>query len=306
MKKALLFLVTFTILSGCGQFVSVPTATGESIVTITPSFTPTPSQTPLPSYTITPTEWIRTYPTKKPLVVYGGVARTQFSAQFYNRGYFDFSPLLVLYTDGQLILSGRTKQLTLKETDEVLIKLEQLGFFQIETTYADDRQNPIYTLLTEQAPPYYINLGEIIVNGKESKTIIYEEEWKKYLIQPMKDIISYLESFSIEGTTLYQPDRMLVGFIMESEIPIPENATVIPWPSEVTPPSEGSTYDGVLYLEGTEALTLFNIIEENPDAYFTFAGLRFQVYLRPIYPHECHIYRYYPDPKQPFFTCDDW
>jgi len=307
MKKALLLLILSTIFSSCGQPAPSTTSIQESIATeIATPFVPTPSQTSLPSYTATPAEWIRTYATKKPLVVYGGVARTQFSAEFYNRGYFDFGPILVLYADGQLILSGRTKQLTSKETDEILVKLDQLGIFQIQTTYADDMQNPIYILPTEQVPPYYISLGVIVVNGKESKTIIYKTEWEEYLIQPMQDIISYLESFSTEGTTLYQPDRLLVGFVMESEIPIPEDATVIPWPSGITPPSESSQFDGVLYLEGAEALTLFNVKEENPDAYFTFARIRFQVYLRPIYPHECQIYRYYPDPNQPFFTCDDW
>lgn len=306
MKKILLLLITLAILSGCGQRVSTPIVSKEPVATIAPSFTPPPSQTPAPSSTVTPTEWIRTYATKRPLVVYGGVARTQFSAEFYNRGYFDFSPILVLYEDGQLILSGRTKQLSSKEADEVLAKLDQLGFFQIQETYAGDEQNPIYILPTEYVVPYYISLGEIVVNGEKSKTITYYTEWEKYLTQPMKNIISYLESFSTEGTTLYQPDRLLASIVLESEMPIPEDAAIIPWPSEITPPSESSTYDGVLYLEGIEALTLFNLKKENPDTYFIYEGITFDIYMRPIYPHECHIYRYYPDTKQPFFICDDW
>lgn len=300
-KKTLATLAALIILSGCGQ------PTPSPIITTTVStFTPILSQTSFPSFTPVPTEWIRTYATKKPLVVYGGVARTQISNLFYNRGYFDFSPHLVLYTDGQLILSGRTKQLTPKETDEVLIKLDQLGLFQIETTYATDPQNPIYVLPTEAVLPPYRSLGEIVVNGMESKKLVYEKGWEEFLIQPMKDVISYLESFSSEETTLFQPDRLLVGFVMESEIPIPDDATVISWPGEITSPSEASQYDRVLYLEGTEALALFRIMEENPDAYFMHQGIRFWVYLRPIYPHECHIYRYFPDPRQPFFICDDW
>jgi hypothetical protein len=59
-------------------------------------------------------------------------------------------------------------------------------------------------------------------------------------------------------------------------------------------------------LEGAEAVQLYNTVEENPEAYFIYEGIKFQPILRPIYPHECHIYRYYPDSKQPFFTCDDW
>ena len=307
-NKTVLFLLLLTILSGCEQAISAQTATKEPIATTIASFTPQPSQTAYLSYTPAPThtEWIRVYTTKKPLVVYGSVARTQFSQEFYQRGYFDFNPILVLYTDGQLLLSGRTGQLSSEETDKVLTILDQLGFFRIQTTYAADTQNPIYILPTEAMPSHYINLRELLVNGKESKKVIYERDWEEYLIQPMKDIIAYLDSFSREGTTLYQPDRLLVGFVMESEIPIPETATVVAWPSEITPPTESSRYDGVLYLEGIEALTLFNVKQENPDAYFTFAGIRFQAYLRPIYPHECHIYRYYSDPKQPFFTCDDW
>lgn len=308
MKSSFTILLVTILLFACGQ--SPPASITTIGLTATHSIVPsaTPTRTPGSTQTATPTEWIRIYPTKQVMVIYGEVARTQHSGLFYNRGYFDFSPSLVLYTDGQLIISGRyTKQLSPLETEAVAKKLEQLGFFHINDTPASDMENPLYILPTEPAAADSFRwLGEIIVNRQESKKIVYRQQWKEYLIQPMKDIISYLESFTSEGTVPYQPDRLLAGFIAENEIPIPEDAAVIPWPNDITPPSHGSRYDGVLYLEGAEALRLYDFKEENPDVYFVHEGIKFQLYLRPIYPHECHVYRYYSDSQQPFFICDDW
>jgi len=327
----LLFVGLF-LLVACRQVTSTPVIIKESQTpTVTPSRTLQPSQTSEPTRTrpaptsnitstpsITPTgtlsEWTETYPTKQALVIYGAAARTQYSAQLIERGYFEFNPFLTLYADGQLIFgSGRSeKYLSQQDTNTVLAYLENMGFFQIQDTGAIDEQNPIYTFPDGIAPfpgadP---DLISITVNGKESKTIRYMTKWEQYLNQPMKDIVLYLKSFSSDNAKPYQPDRLLVGIIVIDETFIPEDAIVIPWPNDITPPSESSRYDTVLYLEGVEALKLYKTVIENPDAYFIYDGIKFIVNLRPILPNECHIYHYhfnadYPN-SQPFFSCDDW
>ena len=126
----------------------------------------------------------------------------------------------------------------------------------------------------------------------------------QYLIQPMLEIISYLNSFAPEGATLYQPDRLL-AHVGDVEF-IPEGQTLIPWPEGVPSPLLRSyRYD--IYLEREAALKLYEAAGEKLDGYFSFEGENYAVILSPILPHECHIYHLYEEtpPAQPYFTCDD-
>ena len=324
MKTVLLPFITLFLLSACGQAVTSPipsssqensTATKNNIVlTLIPSQTPYSSETPNP----TATEWIKTYPTKKALVIYGRISRNEYTINFIEWGDFYLQPYLVLYEDGQLMfgMGGSVKQLSKTETEEILIKLEQLGFFQIESDSEADilkgMQNPIYIHPTEGLPAPISAWPEIelIVNGTKSNSISYRPEWENYLIQPMKDIIAYLNGISSVGATPYLPDRLLVGFDSEEGKQIPEDSIIFPWPEDVTSPAHRS-YMGVLYLEGEEALRLYKAAGESLYEYFSFAGKKYNVYLRPILPHECHIYHFhelknFPEQAQPYCTCDDW
>jgi hypothetical protein len=317
MKIALLALMTVFIFLACGQVVLpvTPSTTPENatsiqgiiIATAKPSQRPYPSNTPI----ATATEWIKTYPTKKALVIYGSEWRNEYTINFIEWGDFYLEPFLVLYEDGQLIFGtgAYEKQLSPKQTEKILTKLEQLGFFQIQDTYPVDSQNPLYTFPTKPISAPDINLPSIVitVNGRESKSIQYMKEWEKYLNPQMKEIISYLNSISSDGVTRYQPDRLLVAFESEESKRIPEDAKVIPWPEDVTSPAHWS-YMGVLYLEGAEALKLYKAAGDNLFEYFSFEGKKYNVFIRPILPHECHIYHLYEEtpPAQPSFTCDDW
>jgi hypothetical protein len=320
MKITVLALVTLILLSACVQTaplipasvtVESPAAT-ISVETNTPrpSLTHWPSRTPCP----TPTEWVKIYPTKKALLIHGDSSRNEYTLNFIEWGDFYVEPYLILYEDGQLMFGtgSSVKQLSPAETDEILIKLEQLGFFQIQANSAADllkgTQNPIYIYPTEGLPAPISVWPEIelTVQGSKSNAISYRREWENYLIQPMKEIISYLNSLSSAGAAPYQPDRLLV---VPREIEdIPEGETVIPWPEAVTSPLQRS-YLG-LYLEGKEASAFYRAAGENLFGYFRFEGKNYEVYLRPILPHECHTYHLsqgnLPPPAEPSFTCDDW
>ena len=85
---------------------------------------------------------------------------------------------------------------------------------------------------------------------------------------------------------------------------------VPPWPAGVTSPLQYS-FGSILYLEGAEALQLYNATGRNRYGTFSFEGKNYSVTLRPILPHECHIYHFHelkssPQQAQPYFTCDDW
>jgi hypothetical protein len=321
MKTIWLAFITLFLLSACGRAVRslTPSTTEENPIATKSNIilTSIPSQTPYSSVTPDPTatDWIKTYPTKKALVVYASNSRNEYTMNFIEWGDFYKEPYLVLYEDGQLMfgIGGSVKPLSKTETEEILLKLEQLGFFQIKSNSEADilkgMQNPIYVHPTEGLPAPMSAWPdiELTVNGPKSNSISYRREWENYLIQPMKEIIAYLNGISSDGAMPYQPDRMLVGFDGEENKRIPEDATIIPWPEDVTSPRHWS-YMGVLYLEGAEVQKLYQAAGEKLYAYFTFEGKNYSVYLRPILPHECHIYHLYEEapPAQPYFTCDDW
>jgi len=190
--------------------------------------------------------------------------------------------------------------------------LEQSGLFQIQDTYAADPQNPIYHFPDGMTPNPNLNLPSVVltVNGQTSKSIRYKEEWEKYLTQPMKEIITYLNSISSDGAIRYQPDRLLVSVESVEGKQFAEDEKVVPWPSDVTSPAHLS-YMGVLYLEGAEALRFYEAAGENLFGTFSFKGEKYKAYIRPILPHECHIYHIHNpedffEQAQPYFTCDDW
>ena len=314
MKIALLTLVGLFILSACMQAVPpVPSSViGESLTstisvetnTPRPSLTPRPSQTPYP--TLTP--WIKVYPTKKALLIYSTSFRDEYTLHFMDWGDFYPQPYFVLYEDGQIIfgIGGHEKQLSQADTQAIIAKLEQLEFPKLQEAYEGDPDS-IFTVPPDMDyNPSSSNI-EITFDVNGPKTIRYQKYWEEHLTQPMKEIISYLNNFSSAGATPYQPDRLLVSAGDVEQIR--QDAKVIPWPKDVPSPLHRSFY-GVFYLEGDEALKLYKAAGENLFGYFSYEGKNYEVYLRPILPHECHVYHYsetnLPPPAQPSFTCDDW
>lgn len=313
MKISLFTLVGLFILSACAQVAPrTPSSVTVKSPTLTKSVdvhTPVPSRTPSPSQTLnpTPTEWVKVYPTKKALLIYSTSFRSEYTLHFIEWGDFYPTPYLILYEDGQLIfgIGAYEKQLSQADTQAIVSKLEQLGFPQLQEAYDANPESiftnpPDDTSYSPQSSTIEITLDE---NGP--KSIMYQKYLEEYLSQPLKEIISYLDSFSSEGATRYQPERLLVAAGDATEIP--EGETVIPWPEDVTSPLHRS-YMGVFYLEGNEALKLYQAAREYLFGYFSYDGKNYEIHLRPILPHECHIYHLYeePPPAQPYFTCDDW
>ncbi len=317
MKITLLTLVGLFILSACAPAIpSIPSTVTvdnptrtERVETPTPrpSRTPRPSQTPYPTHT----EWVKVYPTKKALLIYSTSSRNEYTLNFIEWGDFYPEPYLILYEDGQLIfgIGAYEKQLSQADTQAILSKLEQLGLPQLQEDYEANRDS-VYTIPPDMPYNPSDSMIDITFDKNDPKSIRYQKIWEEHLIQPMKDIVSYLNGISSDGATPYQPDRLLVGFESEEGKWIPEDAIIIPWPEDVTSPAHRS-YMGVLYLEGEEALRLYKAAGENLYEYFSFEGKKYNVYLRPILPHECHIYhldeyKVFSEQAQPYFTCDNW
>jgi hypothetical protein len=314
MKIIIPVLVAFFMISGCLQAtpsVTVEPSTSTKTIDVNtprPSRTPRPSNTPRPILTATMTSWVRVYPTKKALLIYGAIARTDYNQNFFQWGDFSLDPSLILYEDGQLILTNSLfeKKLSQAETQAIVSKLEKLGFPQMQETYDTNPDSLLTVPADMNYDPRYPYI-EITFDKNSPKSITYRKDQEQYLIQPMKEIVSYLNSFSSAGAARYKPDRMLVaaGDIEQ----IPEGEKIIPWPEDVPSPLHRS-FARVFYIEGNEALKLYQAAGENLSGYFSFEGKNYVVYLRPILPHECQNYNYYdvnlPPPAQPAFICDHW
>jgi hypothetical protein len=311
MKLTLLTLVGLFILSACvpasPSMPSTGTVEAPTLTESIESHTPRLSQTPYPTHT----EWIKVYPTKKALLIYSTSSRNEYTLNFIEWGDFYPEPYLILYEDGQLIfgIGAYEKQLSQADTQAIIAKLDQLGLPKLQEDY-EANQDSVYTIPPDMPYNPSDSMIDITFDKNGPKSIGYRKIWEEHLIQPMKDIISYLDSISSDDATPYQPDRLLVGFDGEEGKRIPEDAIIIPWPEDVTSPAHWS-YMGVLYLEGEEALRLYKAAGENLYEYFSFEGKKFNVYLRPILPHECHIYhleeyKVFSEQAQPHFTCDNW
>jgi uncharacterized protein YcfL len=233
MKSFLLVVAFLFILAACAQAVpsvsssvtvesSTSTKSVEFFIPI-PSRTSSPSQSPNP----TPTEWVKVYPTKKALLIYSTSFRSEYTLHFIEWGDFYPTPYFILYEDGQLIfgIGASEKQLSQADTQAIISKLEQLGLSRAYEAY---KENPdsVFTDPPEMGYSPQSYSIEITFNKDSPKSITYQQYWEDHLIEPMKAIISYLDSISSAGATPYQPDRLLVSVGDATEIP--DGQTVIP------------------------------------------------------------------------------
>ncbi len=246
-----------------------------------------------------------TYQNKKPLIVYGSEMKTQDNLDFIlHRGPFYMRPQILLYSDGQLIMGDRENRLQevnipQTEVNRLMAKLNQFDLDQLDS---------ILTCPLECIA--WANMWCILFVGGEEQHLIYFDPWLVRVGEPdesILDIQSILGQISFQDTTLNQPDRLLVEIHSEMGIPAGNNSTVI-WPGGVTSPLLAAS-DGVLYLVDEEANRVYQAANGATYAVFSYNGVLYPVFLRPIFPHEC--WRWYPSRNsnldiQPSFQCDDW
>jgi hypothetical protein len=310
--RIIAFVMTAMVFSGCSKAVLTPQPSQMFEKTTSDVInTPNPSRTPLPTKTITPTEWSRVYPIKKAILYYGYDLKTEDNSAFMEWGPFYRNPDLVLYDDGQLVFRDPTdsyfleKQLSPKETDEILAHLKRLGLPILQEAI-NNNPDAIFSKPANQDyyPPYTI----ISLGSDPSKEISISVIDAPNLIQPMKEIISYLESLRNTKASFYQADRLLIN-INNADFEPPLGGAVIPWPDEIASPFKELSYWNVLYLEGKDAKSLFAAAGGKTYGYFVIDGKKYLVFLRPVFPHECHTYNYYPindsPPAQIPFICDE-
>ncbi|MDR3576994.1 MAG: hypothetical protein P4L50_24275 [Anaerolineaceae bacterium] len=290
---------------------AIPTDAATAIST--PSQTPTPDasltagwvnyqstettimSSPTPPFsldTLKGTPMVTSYPVKQPLLLY-------FSGEGHMGSIFDpfqvdvVTPRLYLYSDGLLLVGDEKgqilqKQLSQSEMKALLAKLRQLGFYQLQTNGQADPSDPLYHFGPGQYQQFTdASSTEIQTFGAAPRAIGIYEPLLPYVVQPLKNILAYLNHYRPAGLSPFQPDRLLAMVIPGHNPDLPDQPASLPWPADLPAPDQVSA-NGFLYLEGSSATTLYGLMSNHEYGVFTYQGNEYTVdALAPIFPNQC-------------------
>lgn len=197
--------------------------------------------------------------------------------------------MLVMYSDGQLIVTGETfrqKILTADEKAQFLSQLENLGFDRIESNQKHDPTDKLYDFGSSYDVEE-IGSSYCVVVPEKARELCAYEPYRDFLVPEMKNILNFLDSYQPEGMTLYSPDRLLlkIGNGRNPNIhSLPDKPTL--WPTDF--PSLETVDNTVLYVEGEMASEVFAFLEYKlTPRLITQNGLEYTIeYGRPVLPHE--------------------
>jgi hypothetical protein len=298
-KPIFIILMSLVIVSACGpgtvaspQPMTTPentlTATPESTLTSTPILTPTQTPTETSTPTFTPLPFV--YETKQVLLEYYFVG---------SHTLFDIAveapfPSLVVYSDGQIIIYGKTKTLSPVEMDQLFAQLKNLGFYDIET---DEQGYATPKLYTPDNPFEKITDGYsycvlTIMKGKTRDICAYEP-YMQYLIPAMRNTLKFLDAYHPKGMRPYSPDRILLyvenpdtSQILDKDALAKKRA--IPWPADLPPLKPNLDYK-VTYIQGPVATKIAAYLDSFPASnipLFQQNGINYFVDINNLYPHE--------------------
>ncbi len=323
MNRHLLLCLLLVFSAGCSPLPAAPTPTPSAVISVTqipvvtapvttvkptkPIETATPTLTPMatavPTFTPipTPTATFTPRPAKTILLQYG------FSHQEIGReggteldAYFGLNmPSLVLYTDGQLLISigsqYREKQLSWAEMCQLLDRIGQTGFLQSDTIY--DASRP--TLTPTPHCPYCPRERQILIeiNGPLHRQVEILESDMPRAAKEVKAVYQLLDSYRPADMDLYEPTRLQL--VPDKRGCSADRAK--PWPTSLPPIlSPDYQYGGFVKTEWVKPILQYFDYEEGPGGCFSDHGEDWEVFVRYLLPHEPDDwYLHYPDGAYP-------
>ncbi len=260
---------------------SIPTKTVSPTETSSPTYTTTPTTTPFPTVTPPPVA------TKTVFLQYGWTGGDGGSNTDLYYGLE--MPNLVIYTDGQVILSeGEWRNRYFLETEispdemcHLLAQLQGFGFFEsYDPIYAFDET----TEYSDGAPNALIH-----VNGPLPKQQEFYSRYLDYLILPLKTSYEFISQYQPSTTsTYYMPERVVLWVDTVTE-PLPENVVVKPWPDTLPSITEiwQDPINGEISVEGELIATIMELFDYRMTGeWFSDEGVVYHVILRPLLPNE--------------------
>jgi hypothetical protein len=297
-KSIFIILMSIVMVSACGSstvasshLTPQPMAASDTLTAI-PKLTLTQTPTQMPTETNTPTftPLPFAYETKKVLLDYYFVG----SHTLFDIAVEPVFSRLVVYSDGQVIISGETKKLSSAETDQLFAQLKSLGFYNIETDEQGEATRNLYTpdnpfeKITD-ATSYCVTAT---MQGKIRNICAYEP-YMQYLISAMRNTLKFLDDYHPKGMKPYSPDRILL--YVES----PETSQIldkdallrkrlIPWPIDLPPLKRNLDYK-VTYIQGPMAAKIASYLDSFPFSdrpLFQQNGINYFVDIDILLPHE--------------------
>ncbi len=271
--------------------INSPQNTATPLPTTTPSYTPTmtivATATPVP--TTTPFLTVTAMPTVDIKTVFleyssGGGDGGSETDVYYGRD----TPNVVIYTDGQVIISERKENdryflEAWASTDEMCNLLAQLidtGFF---STY-----DPIYAFDETTQYSDGAGYGIMIANGPLPQRWDFYGPYRDYLIPPLKQSYELFKNYRPDGATYYIPERLILWVEADADSPA-ESANIAPWP-EALPPITQLWQDPLnheVLVEGEAVAAIMTLFDYRlASKRFVDEGVQYEIILRPLLPNE--------------------
>ena len=241
-----------------------------------------PSNTPKPAETSTATLF-PSYPIKQVLLDYTvGGYHTPYEIYYADYGANGWSAL-VLYTDGQLIIPGKTYQqkiLSREEIYQLFLQLETNGYFSLT-------QDSLYNFGNQEPPRVYDGTTYcVLTKGEKKQTLCAYEPHKSFLVPKMKSILQFLDDYQPKGMTPYYPDRIML-WVRAGRSPYVENLPeqAISWPEKFS--SLETLDEKIMYFQGDDAKEIFALFGNEISAIvISQNGMEYTVSIHLILPHE--------------------
>ena len=250
------------------------------------SNTPKPPNTVIPSPTL-PLTAIATsaplYPLKQVLLDYTtGGYHTPYELYYADHGMDGWSTL-VLYTDGQLIIPGKTfqqKTLSKEEIDQLFSQLETVGFFSLT-------QDKLYDFGNQEPPKVYDGTTYCVITaGERKQNLCAYDPYKSFLVPEMKNVLQFLNNYQLKEMTQYFPDRILL-WVRNGRSPYVENLPekAVRWNENF--PTLETPDEKIVYAEGDDAKEIFALFDnEVSTIVISQNNVEYTVSIDIILPHE--------------------
>ena len=287
----LVIIFVLIIVSCSSQQTANPKVTGTTLFTETnmiyptASFTPTLSR-PTKTLTLEPTEDV--FISKKEIFNYFVTGEHSYFEGSYQVIPENEFPKLVIYEDGQMIITGedvKQKFMTQEEVATFINEIEKFGFSNIQTNGKNDPSDPLYNFgenydVIYDSPFYCVSIAQALEN-----TICYEDAYYDYLVPQMKEVITYLNNYHPENTSLYIPEKILLYFSRVTDFcDIPKDAPVYEWNSRFPDP-EGGDYNQY-YISSEMAGEIAKFLDDKTSVYVNYHEKYYYLIIQYILPHE--------------------
>lgn len=297
MKKLFVISVVIcTILTACGGQNNVP-STVTSSFTPKPNFTATSTPTKTPRPTLAPTvTLLPKYNTKQVIFNYYVTGILSQTNVFFERNSFRSYSKIVLYEDGQLIITGKTyRQIVLsqREVEQFLSKIESLGFYSLESNQAHDQTDKLYNFGSDYQKGYDTLMYCVLVNADKSRELCVEETGIPFLTPKMGNILKFLNDFLPSGMTTYFPDRIILWVKKGRHVSNDQSSEdMIVWKEQF--PSLETSNQKFMYVDGVMAKDIYMLFDKiYKGKIISQDGIEYTVFIDIILPHEKVTNSYY-------------